>query len=103
MEKKRFFEEGFDNYLQDLIEKGFLNETECGVCRQIIEQGYSSLKGRQPNVLNQIIRKYTKEHCKECKRDILWKDMIDALENGGYCYECKDSIDNFEREIEKDK
>ncbi len=27
--------------------------------------------------------------------------MIDALENSGYCSECKDSNNYFEREIEK--
>ena len=94
-------EKDFIDFLQNLIDSGWIEGDIAGISKQVIDKGYSSLTNQQKYTLKKGITSYCIEKCKECTHNIPWGDMIDALENGGYCSECKDSNNYFEREIEK--
>lgn len=89
MEKFRFQESDFNDYLKDLINSGRLSDTEAGIAKQVIDKGYDSLSEKQKFVFDRAINNHSVEECKACGTDIPWCEMLNALDNGGLCSDCQ--------------
>jgi len=88
--KDRFDEEGFTDFLKQVLEHGFLSETSAGITKQVIDKGTGSLSDKQMKVFEEhVIRVHAVEECKRCKDDIPWDEMYAAHDNGGYCSLCE--------------
>ena len=98
MNIKRYNEEDFEGYLNDLINSGRLNSTEEGITKYLIDNGYDSLSDKQKRVFNRMIDNNSVAECKRCAIDIPWCEMIEALDNGGYCNYCQHMMEKLEEE-----
>lgn len=98
--KRNIFEdeEGFKEFLRQLIASGRLNGTEAGIAKQVLEKGYNSLTKKQKYVFDKAIENNIVPECTLCHGDIPWDEMHDALENGGLCSDCT----HFNNEIDKE-
>lgn len=95
MNRKRFEEVDFIPYLEQLIKQYHLEVNPAlGITKQVIDQGIESLSPKQMAVFEQqVIEKKSVEYCKWLECDIPWCEMIDALENGGYCNDCANQLE----------
>lgn len=98
MRKDRFYESDFNDYLNDLLKSGRLNETEAGITRQVIDEGYDSLSDKQKSVFDKMIDKNSVEVCNFDGSDIPWNEMLEALENGGYSSHGKYLLDDLDKD-----
>jgi hypothetical protein len=90
METKRFLEEDFNDFLQELIKNKKLNDTkEEGIANLVIDKGYNSLSDKQKFVFEKAISHYVINECSRCGEDIPWCEMLAAEDNGGKCSWCQ--------------
>lgn len=88
MNKQRFNEQDFVEFLQELIKGNQIEEEEKGIAKQMIGKGYESLSRKQRFVFDKMIEKHSIEKCQLCGCEISWCEMQFALDNGGYCSGC---------------
>ena len=98
MKEERFIEEDFEGFLEDLIKSGRLDDKEAGIAKRMLDKGYDNLSDKQKYVFNKMIRNNSVEECQRCARDIPWSEMLEALENGGYCNYCQHMMEKLENE-----
>lgn len=98
MRKERFLEDDFEGFLQDLINSGRLDDKEAGIAKRVLDKGYDSLSDKQKYVFDKMIDNNSVEECKRCGCDIPWSEMLEALENGGYCSYCQHMMEKLEKE-----
>lgn len=92
--KHRFSEEDFKDFLEFLLKSGRIdNPKEIGIIKCVIDNGYDSLSTKQMYVFNNTIAQNSVDECVMCLCDIPWCEMMEALENGGYCCHCRHLID----------
>lgn len=96
MENIRFNEEDCNGYLEQLIESGRLDSTQSGITKLVIDKGYDVLSPRQRKVFGYMIDTNTVESCERCGISIPWCEMLEALDNGGYCSYCQHMIEKME-------
>jgi hypothetical protein len=90
MDKKRYLEEDFNNFIQELLDNKRLNDSkEEGIVKLIIDKGFDSLTDKQKFVFEQAISHYVYEECSRCGEDIPWSEMSAAEDNGGQCSWCQ--------------
>lgn len=89
MRKERFLEDDFEGFLQDLINSGRLDDREAGIAKRVLDKGYDSLSDKQKHIFDKMIDNNSIEECNGCGCDIPWSEMLEALENGGYCSYCQ--------------
>ena len=65
-----------------------MNDAESGITKQVIDKGIDSLSERQKFIFDSMIQKNSVEKCSWGGEDIPWSEMIEAMENGGYCSAC---------------
>lgn len=92
MYKLRYNEDGFENFVSQLINSSYLEQIESGIAKCMLDNGYNKLSPKQKNVFNRMINKYSTEYCKQCAAPIPWTEMYEAYENGGYCSVCEHTI-----------
>ena len=93
---ERYNEEGFEGFVQDLINSQRLNDMEVGISKRMLDKGYDHLSEKQKYVFNKMIERNTINECRRCGCDIPLSEMAEALDNGGYCNYCqymKEKID----------
>lgn len=89
MNPKRYNEEDFPDFLQDLIANNRLNDSKQeGITKLVIDKGYEVLTSKQKHVFEQAIDIYTYEECSRCGEDIPWSEMSAAEDNGKICSWC---------------
>lgn len=98
MNSVRFNEEDFNWYLEQLIKSDRLDSTQSGITKLVIDKGYDVLSPKQKKVFDYMIDTNTVEHCKRCECNIPWCEMLEALENGGYCNYCQHMLEKLEKE-----
>ena len=98
MKEERFIEEDFEGFLEDLIKSGRLDDKEAGIAKRMLDKGYDNLSDKQKYVLNKMIRNNSVEECQRCACDIPWSEMLEALDNGGYCNYCQHIMEKLENE-----
>lgn len=83
----------FAGFISDLIARELLNhEAEIGVAKFVESNGTLGLSEKQSNVLEIIVDKYADEQCNRCGLKIPISEVIESLENGGYCDYCAHQI-----------
>lgn len=98
MDSIRFNEEDFNEYLEQLIESGRLDSMESGITKLVIDKGYDALSPKQRKVFDYMIDTNAVKSCKFCACDIPWCEMLEALDNGGYCNHCQHMMEKLEDE-----
>lgn len=94
----RYNEDDFEGFVQDLINTGRIEEKEAGIAKLMLDKGYDKLSDKQKYVFDKMINENTVEECKRCATDIPWCEMLEALENGGYCNYCQHMMEKIEQE-----
>ena len=90
MDKSRFLEDDFNDFIQSLIDNNNFNDAkEQGIAKLVIDLGYEALSAKQKFVFDQSIEPYIFEECKRCGEQIPWCEMIAAEDNGHVCSWCQ--------------
>lgn len=98
MKTERYLEEDFEGFVEDLIKSGRLEDKEFGISKRMLDKGYGSLSNKQKYVFDKMIDSNSVEECKRCACDIPWCEMLEALDNGGYCNYCQHMMEKLENE-----
>lgn len=98
MEETRFLEDDFEGFVQDLINSGHLEEKEAGIAKRMLDKGYDSLSEKQRYVFDKAIENNSVKECKRCGCDIPWCEMLEALDNGGFCNYCQHMMEKIDKE-----
>lgn len=98
MKKDRYNEEDFNSFIEQLIESGRIEGMEAGIAKYMIDHGYEALSTKQKHVFDHMIANNTVDECKRCAIDIPWCEMLEALDNGGYCNYCQHMMEKIEAE-----
>lgn len=98
MKKERFIEDDFEDFVEDLVKSGRLDDKEAGIAKRMLDKGYDSLSEKQKYVFDKMIKNNSVEECKRCACDIPWSEMLEALDNGGYCNYCQHMMEKLEDE-----
>ena len=95
----RFQEEGFQEFLQDVIRSGDLEGAALGVAKLALVQGVDALSEKQYFIFEKyVIDAHAVEACKRCGNEIPWHEMIYAHIDGGYCSWCMRMHESMMRE-----
>lgn len=86
---ERYNEDDFKGFVQELISSHRLTDIEKGISKRMLDKGYDSLSDKQKYVFDKMIEGNTVKECKRCGIDIPWCEMMEALDNGGYCNYCQ--------------
>ena len=89
MNNVRYYEEDFKGFLEQLISSGRTEGKEAGIAKFFIDNNYESLSDKQKYVLDRMIDENSIKECERCGSDIPWCEMLEALDNGGYCNYCQ--------------
>ena len=98
MKKERFLEEDFEGFIEDLIKSGRLDDKEIGISKRMLDIVYDNLSDKQKYVFDKMINNNSVEECQRCACDIPWSEMLEALDNGGYCNYCQNMKEKLEKE-----
>lgn len=98
MKETRFLEDDFEGFVQDLVNSGRLDEKEAGIAKRMLDKGYDSLSEKQKFVFDRAIENNSVQECKRCGCNIPWCEMIEALDNGGYCNYCQHMKEKMDEE-----
>lgn len=98
MEKERYREEGFNGFVEELINSSRLEGKEAGIAKLMLDKGYDSLSEKQKFVFDRVIENNTVDECQRCGEDIPWCEMLEALDNGGYCGYCQHMMEKMNEE-----
>ena len=95
MNKEFYNEEGFKGFIQGLIDLHKLNETAEGISKLVLDKGYNTLSEKQKKVFDIAIKQQYVDECKGCHCTIPFSEMLEALDNGGYCGACQCRMEKF--------
>lgn len=98
MKKERYLEDGLNSFVEKLINFSSLEDKELGIAKRMLAKGYDSLSDKQKYVFNKAIEKNAVDKCKRCGIDIPWGEMLEALDNGGYCNYCHHMMEKINKE-----
>ena|ERR1035437_8071889 len=90
MEQKRYLEEDFNDFIQELVENKRFNESkEEGIAKLVIDEGFEKLSDKQKFVFEKAISDFLTNECSRCRNEIPWCEMSAAEDNGGECSWCQ--------------
>ena len=98
MKAKRYNEEDFEGFVEDLINSGRIEGKEAGIAKLMLDKGYDALSDKQMYVFDKMIKENSVAECGRCGCDIPWCEMLEALDNGGYCNYCQHMMEKIENE-----
>ena len=99
MNINRYDEEGFAEFLQELLDSGSIDDgKEIGITKQVIDKGYDSLSDKQKWVFDKMIDANTFDECNRCGDSIPWCEMMYALDNDGLCSYCVHQLEKLDEE-----
>lgn len=96
MKKSRYNEEDFDGFVEQLIGSGRIDDKQSGIAKLYLDKGYDILSEKQKYVFDKSIEDNSIDSCERCGIDIPWCEMLDALDNGGYCNYCQHMMEKEE-------
>lgn len=97
MKINRIKENGFHEFLNQLIVSGYLNETQNGICKQVIGRGYDSLSSKQKGIFDKMIDSI-RDVCTVTGETIPMDELFESLQNG---HRSEDGV-IFENELTKE-
>lgn len=90
MNRSRYAEEDFNEFLQKLIDTKRLSDSkEEGIAKLVIDKGFDTLSEKQKFVFENSISFFVYEECSRCKLEIPWCEMSAAEDNGEKCSWCQ--------------
>lgn len=98
IKKERYLENDFNGFVEELIILSRIEDKEEGIAKRMLAKGYDSLSDKQKYVFDRAIEKNTVDKCQRCSIDILWCEMLEALDNGGYCNYCHHMMEKINKE-----
>lgn len=98
MKEERYLEDGFNGFVEELINYSRIEDIELGIAKRMLAKGYDSLSDKQKYVFDKAIEKNAVDKCQRCDIDILWREMLEALDNGGYCNYCHHMMEKINNE-----
>ncbi|OEZ02411.1 MULTISPECIES: hypothetical protein [Stenotrophomonas] len=82
-------DDGFSDFLEEVLGGGALEGAAEGITRQVVERGQESLSDKQAFVFKRdVLDVYVVDGCKRCEAPVPWSEMYAASDNGGYCNYC---------------
>jgi hypothetical protein len=82
-------DDGFDDFLQAIIDGGHLEGAALGITRKVIAEGSAGLSSRQAHVFKtQVLDEFVTSECKRQGCAIPWSEMYHAYDNGHLCNWC---------------
>lgn len=81
--------DGFYGFVQELIDSGRIEGKEAGIAKKMLDTGYDSLSEKQKYIFDKTIEKNSIAECQRCITEIPWCEMLEALDNGGFCSYCQ--------------
>lgn len=91
----RVEDEGYSDFLRELIDADCLDETAAGITRLVLDKGVGALSAKQKHVFDKyVLGEYVTEECARCHAEIPWCEMFAAHDNGGYCSWCMKMMSN---------
>lgn len=81
-------DDGFADFLREIVDSGRIEGVELGVAKQVIGQGRDSLSDKQRSIFDQVLGANTTKMCSRCESGIPWSEMLESLDNGGMCSYC---------------
>lgn len=96
--KERYLEDDFNGFVEELINLSRLEVKEEGIAKRMLAKGYDSLSDKQKYVFDKTIEKNAVDKCQRCGIDIPWCEMLEALDNGGYCNYCHHMMEKINKE-----
>lgn len=98
MKKDNYYDDEFKGFVQALIDSGRIEGKEAGIAKCMLDKGYDALSDKQKYVFDKMIENNTIAECKRCGCDIPWSEMLEALDNGGYCNYCQYMMEKIDKE-----
>ncbi|WP_419571854.1 hypothetical protein [Rheinheimera sp.] len=82
-------DEEFNDFLNQLIDMGHLEDAALGITKLVISKGEGLLSEKQRYVFKkEVLEPYTKAACDRCSSSIPWSEMYDAATEHGLCNYC---------------
>lgn len=91
-------EDDFEGFVEDLIKSGRLDDKAEGIAKRMLDKGYDSLSDKQKYVFVKAIEENYVKECQRCGCDIPWCEMLEALDNGGFCGYCQHMMEKIDKE-----
>lgn len=90
----------FIDYIEDLLKLGRIdNEISIGITKMVVEKRGDELSEKQWNAFKKyVVEPNFVESCTACAESVPWCEMLEAVDNGGYCSWCSHMIEKRERE-----
>jgi hypothetical protein len=83
-------EDSRDDFLQQLIDAGWLQGTALGITKKVIAEGEDVLSEDQKFVFHRyVLDVFVIRECSRMGCEIPWSEMLMAHENGGLCGYCQ--------------
>lgn len=101
MNIQRYNEDDFNAFVEDLIRMDRLSDKESGIAKLYLDKGYDNLSSKQKYIFDKAIENNYISACNRCVMEIPWCEMIEALDNGGYCNYCQHMMERSEEEDSK--
>lgn len=98
MRTERYNEDDFNGFVEELINSSRLEGKESSIAKQMLDKGYDSLSEKQRYIFDKAIENNTVAECQRCGVDIPWCEMLEALDNGGYCGYCQHMMEKINEE-----
>lgn len=82
-------EDGFKDFLKQLVDLGHLEGAALGITKIVIDGGQGKLTQKQNYVFEKhVLEEFTAESCDRCGSNIPWSEMYDAVTEHGLCNYC---------------
>lgn len=82
-------DDGFSDFLRQLLELEHLEGTTAGITKLVIDKGEDALSDKQRFVFKRdVLDVFAVEACEICGNEIPWSEMYEAHDNGGVCGYC---------------
>jgi len=97
-DRDRYNEDGFREYVQEIMNGGHLNGAALGIAKRVGDSGIASLSDKQKYVFERdVMEHFYVEECERCSNDIPWEEMYNALDSN-YCSYCEHMYDKMQDE-----
>ena len=70
MKEERYLEDGFNGFVEELINYSRIEDLELGIAKRMLAKGYDSLSDKQKYVFDKAIEKNAVDKCQRCDIDI---------------------------------
>ncbi|MFC1503726.1 hypothetical protein ACFL53_05255, partial [Pseudomonadota bacterium] len=82
-------DDGFSDFLGQLIDMEHLEGAALGITKLVIDKGEDALSTKQKFVFKkEVLDPYTVSECSRCASNIPWSEMYDAATEHGLCNYC---------------